>query len=86
MKDLGVITSADLKFREHINDVITSCKIKQGNILKNFSTRKREPMMIRQNIILRVTVWRHPPFTPKVSPLSPEIAADLRLQSRLGNA
>merc|ERR1711887_9187 len=45
VKDLGVITSADLKFREHINEVITSCKIKQGNILRNFSTRKREPMM-----------------------------------------
>ena len=45
VKDLGVITSADLKFREHINEVITSCKIKQGNILRNFETRKREPMM-----------------------------------------
>ena len=28
VKDLGVMTSADLRFREHINDVITSCKIK----------------------------------------------------------
>ena len=45
MKDLGVLTRADLRFREHINEVITSCKIKQGNILKNFETRKREPMM-----------------------------------------
>ena len=45
VKDLGVMTSADLRFREHINDVITSCKIKLGNILRNFATRKREPMM-----------------------------------------
>merc|ERR1711874_417439 len=45
VKDLGVVTSADLGFREHINDIITSCKIKQGNILRNFTTRKREPMM-----------------------------------------
>ena len=45
VKDLGVVTSADLRFREHINAVITSCKIKQGNILRNFTTRKREPMM-----------------------------------------
>ena len=45
VKDLGVVTSADLRFREHINEVITSCKIKQGNILRNFTTRKREPMM-----------------------------------------
>ena len=41
VKDLGVITSADLKFREHINEVVTSCKIKQGIILRNFETRKR---------------------------------------------
>merc|ERR1711913_11919 len=41
VKDLGVVTSADLGFREHINDIITSCKIKQGNILRNFTTKKR---------------------------------------------
>ena len=45
VKDLGVLTSADLRFREHINEVITSCKIKQGNILRNFETRKKEPML-----------------------------------------
>merc|ERR1712050_356624 len=45
VKDLGVLTSADLRFREHINEVITSCKIKQGNILRNFETMKKEPMM-----------------------------------------
>ena len=45
VKDLGVLTSADLKFREHMNEVITSCKIKQGNILRNFETRKKGPMM-----------------------------------------
>ena len=45
VKDLGVMTSADLRFREHINNVITSCKIKLGNIMRNFITRKREPMM-----------------------------------------
>jgi len=42
VKDLGVVTSSDLRFREHINDVITSCKVKQGNILRNFTTRKQE--------------------------------------------
>ena len=45
VKDLGVMTSADLRFREHINVIITSCKIKLRNILRNFATRKREPMM-----------------------------------------
>merc|ERR1712033_157721 len=33
VKDLGVLTSANLRFREYINEVITSGKIKQGNIL-----------------------------------------------------
>ena len=41
VKDLGVLTSADLRFREHINEVITSCKIKQGHILRSFETRKK---------------------------------------------
>ena len=45
VKDLGVMTSEDLRFREHINDVITSCKIKLGNILRKFTRRKRESMM-----------------------------------------
>ena len=42
VKDLGVMTSADLRFREHINEIITSCKIKLGNILRNFARRKKE--------------------------------------------
>ena len=46
MKDLGVIKSADLRFREHIKDVIILCRIKQGNIPRNLATRKREPMMM----------------------------------------
>ena len=39
------MTSADLRFREHINEIITSYKINLGNILRNIATRKREPMM-----------------------------------------
>ena len=45
VKDLGVMTSIDLRFREHINNVLSFCKIKLGNILRNSATRKREPMM-----------------------------------------
>ena len=58
VKDLGVMKSADQRFRKHINEIITPCKIKLGNILRNFVTRKREPMMnlfksqreVKQNI------------------------------------
>ena len=60
VKDLGVMTSADLRFREHINNIITSCKIKLGNILRKFTRRKRESMInlfksqrkVKQNITL----------------------------------
>ena len=45
IKDLGVITSNDLKFREHIDSIVLSCKIKQGIILRNFASRNREIMM-----------------------------------------
>ena len=45
MKDVGVMKSADLRFREHINEVIPSCKIKQRNILRDFETRKTETMI-----------------------------------------
>merc|ERR1711956_19118 len=58
VKDLGVVTSADLRFREHIDSVVIACKIKQGNILRNFTTRSKETMLklytshIRSNGIL----------------------------------
>ena len=60
VKDLGVMTSADLRFRKHINEIITPCKIKLGNILRNFATRKREPMMNlfkSQREVKRNIVW-----------------------------
>ena len=45
VKDLGVITSDKLLFKEHIDSIVLACKIKQGNILRNFETRKEEIMM-----------------------------------------
>ena len=45
VKDLGVMKSADQRFRKHINEIITPCKIKLGNILRKFTVRKKEPMM-----------------------------------------
>ena len=45
VKDLGVVTSSDLQFKEHIDSVVLACKIKQGNILRSFSTRKENEMM-----------------------------------------
>ena len=45
VKDLGVIASSNLLFREHIDNIITSSKIMSGVILRTFSTRKEGPMM-----------------------------------------
>jgi len=39
VKDLGVVTSDNLSFREHINSIVTACKIKQGIILGSFHER-----------------------------------------------
>ena len=63
VKDLGVITSEDLLFRDHMNSVATACKIKQGIILRKFITRKEEPMMqlfktyIRSKLDYCCLVW-----------------------------
>ena len=45
VKDLGVVTNEKLNFKEHIDSVVLACKIKQGNIFRNFSTRKEDTLM-----------------------------------------
>ncbi|CAL4174570.1 unnamed protein product, partial [Meganyctiphanes norvegica] len=45
IKDLGVVSSKNLQFKEHIDSIVLACKIKQGIILRNFTTRKEESMM-----------------------------------------
>ena len=63
VKDLGVVTSDNISFREHINSIVTACKIKQGIIHKKFRTRMVEPMMklfksyIRSKIDYCCIVW-----------------------------
>ena len=39
-KDLGVLATNDLEFREHINNITTSSKIIMGMLLRTFNTRK----------------------------------------------
>ena len=45
VKDLGVITSRDVSFSEHIDDLVLSSKIKVGLLLRTFKTREVEPML-----------------------------------------
>jgi len=45
VKDLGVFSTNDLLFKEHMGKTINSCKIVIGMLLRTFSTREKEPML-----------------------------------------
>ena len=45
IKDLGVLTSKDVSFAEHIDDLVQTSKIKAGILLRNFETREAGPMV-----------------------------------------
>ena len=53
IKDFGVITSRDVSFSEHIDDLVLSSKIKAGLLLRTFKTREAEPMMKMFNSFIR---------------------------------
>merc|ERR1712105_418635 len=44
-KDLGVLATNDLMFKEHIGRITTSNKVIMGMLLRTLSTREREPMI-----------------------------------------
>ena len=52
-KDLGVLATNDLKFREHINNITSSSKIIMGMLLRTFSTRDKEPMIKMFNTYIK---------------------------------
>merc|ERR1712098_122864 len=52
-KDLGELTTNDLKFREHINNITSSSKIIMGMLLRTFSTRDKEPMIKMFNTYIK---------------------------------
>jgi len=62
-KDLGILATNDLKFKEHINKITTSSKIVMGMLLRTFSTRDKEPMIKMFNAYIKskleycCTVW-----------------------------
>ena len=45
VKDLGVFSTNDLLFEEHMKKIINSSKVVMGMLLRTFSTRERGPMM-----------------------------------------
>ena len=52
-KDLGVLATNDLMFREHINNITTSSRITMGMLLRTFSTRDKEPMIKMFNAYIK---------------------------------
>ena len=44
-KDLGILASTNLKFKEHIDNVTSSSRIVMGMLLRTFSTREQGPMI-----------------------------------------
>ena len=52
-KDLGVLATNDLNFREHINNITSSSRIIMGMLLRTFSTRDKEPMIKMFNAYIK---------------------------------
>ena len=53
IKDLGVLTSENVSFAEHIDDIVQASKIKSGMLLRTFETREAQPMMKMFNSYIR---------------------------------
>ena len=53
VKDLGILTNSDLNFKEHIDNIVTSSRIKTGIILRTFITRDAELMIKLFNTYIR---------------------------------
>merc|ERR1712243_515588 len=53
VKDLGVLISKNMSFKEHINDVVQSCKVMIGLLLRSFETREKKEMMTMYNSYIR---------------------------------
>ena len=53
VKDLGVFSTNDLMFKEHMEKIINSSKIVMGMLLRTFSTRDKEPMLKMFNTYIK---------------------------------
>jgi len=59
-KDLGVMATNDLMFKEHIGRITTSSKVTMGMLLRTFSTREREPMIKMFNSYIKRAFFKIP--------------------------
>merc|ERR1712228_1032457 len=53
VKNLGVLTSKDVSFEEHIENVVQSSKIMSGLLLRNFETRDPDLMIKMFNAYIK---------------------------------
>ncbi|CAL4209874.1 unnamed protein product, partial [Meganyctiphanes norvegica] len=53
VKDLGILASNDLLFKEHMNKIINSSKVIMGMLLRTFSTREKDPMLKMYNTYIK---------------------------------
>merc|ERR1711989_221658 len=53
VKDLGILTSKDVSFDEHLDKLVLSSNIKAGLLLRTFKTREAEPMIKMFNSYIR---------------------------------
>merc|ERR1712066_303853 len=45
VRDLGVLATNDLMFKEHIGKITTECRVIMADLMRTFSIREREPMI-----------------------------------------
>ena len=53
VKDLRLLTSKDVSFNEHLDELLFPSNIKPGLLLRTFKTREAEPMMKMFNSYIR---------------------------------
>merc|ERR1712082_408026 len=53
VKDLGVFSTNDLLFEEHMKKIINSSKVVMGMLLRMFSTREKKPMLTMFNTYIK---------------------------------
>ena len=56
VKDLGVLATNDLMFRDHIGKVITECQVIMADLMRTFSIRERAPMIKSFNSYIKSTL------------------------------
>ena len=53
VKDLGVLATNDLMFKEHISKVATECRVTMADLMRTFNIRERELMIKLYNSYIK---------------------------------